>query len=171
MGALEVLPLLIGSLLWLVIALVTGDDLWLVKFWNGMKDALRRIGVGVYRLGGGYKLEAWLREDEERPALHEPDWWEAAQEVGFFEPLDLELAQVRAWTTEEREMFGVNDTDALIERIEKEIRGEEWIAFKNQRTTAAAITTGNETATARQIRRNGAQILSGPTATYRVNGS
>lgn len=150
--------LLAGAMLMMVLDYAIG----IATVWNGLKGALRDI---LYRLAHpGYRRPTELPE-------REPDWVAAAEEVGFFDPLDLELAKVRAWTTEEREVFGINDTDALIHRIETELRGEEWVAFKNQRTVPAVIARPGDTPTARQIRRNGAQILAGPSVTYRVNGS
>ena len=140
---------------WVVGMLVTEDEEWMFALWNGMKNALRRILTTPQRL--------WSR-DSNALEIREPDWADAADEVGFFDPFDHELLNVRAWTTEEREVYGINDTDRLIDAIQQELNDIEWQRLRGSFTappSSGRLRPPRETASERQIRRAGAQITAG----------
>lgn len=92
-------------------------------------------GIFVVRENGGFREVLGRLREPERPPL-----WPAGQELWYGEleqdrAMDETLAipmepppdhQIELWTPLEREIFGHNETLAVIDRIDKELRDIEW---------------------------------------------
>lgn len=116
----------------------------LPKIWWWMKDLFYRLAHPGYSLA--------------RPAVvrvREPDWGDAADEAGFpFDPAEVDLysSGIVAWTPEEREAAGINDTERFIDETDRILKTEDWNAMVARME--------------RRRRRAGAQIVAGKAWPY-----
>lgn len=75
--------------------------------WRWTKDKI--IDIAIYA--------RWLlgREPEPTPPVREPDWADAADEVGFFDPIPEPLwSELVLWTPAEREAYDLDSTAEFI---------------------------------------------------------
>jgi hypothetical protein len=131
---------LLVAAVWSLFLLATLDGHPL-GIWNAIKAFLRTPFDWADR----------LCEREISAALEpEPDWAAAADEIGFFDPIPEPRWHLgELWTPAEREAYDLTSTQRFIDETDKILKGIEWQRFAS---------TIPDLASARAIRRNGAQL-------------
>jgi len=153
-------------------------EIGLLEIWNAIKGFIRNFGEMLIRI---VTFQDVWRKPAEAP-VREPDWADAADEVGFFDPLPEPLwDELVLWTPAEREAFELDETARFIESVDRVLaendkalmaarKAEEWqewnrrMDLSEEQIRAAqerdkAALAAQKAHAEKMARRNGANLL------------